>query len=627
MTSLITQPQSIAAAALYVAEIRSSIGDANTAAAGPTTELVEAAADEVSTACAKLFSSYAEEFQGVVKQAAAFHQRFAHALAAAEISYAQAETANAAALSGALGKITSPIQSLLGGAAATSSTATNTTAGAGVVTAVANAEAAGQQIALIMGGSGLPIPSTNPTYVGNVFNRYIAPYFSGFTPQELFTPEGLYPLYGVKSLTLDQSVSQGLTILDDTLVGTAEGQLGLITSGSPNSVVVLGYSQSAIIASLEMDKLALLPATSQPSADQLSFVLLGDLMNPNGGLLARFPGFTSAQPLQIPSLGITFYGATPDSTIYPTNIYAMEYDGFSDFPRYPLNFLSDLNAFIGIETIHNTIPNIDPNALPAGEQLVLLQGSTSNPAPGGIAATNTNYYMITHPDLPLLAPLRAIPVIGNPIADLLQPDLTTIVNLGYGDPSLGYSTAPANVQTTFGLFPHVSQAVIAQDLITGAQQGATAFMNDISAEASSISLSSLPHTLTSMVGTGGVAAHTLLSTLAAGNSIENIIQTLQTATANIGNTISNLGATATSLIQPTLDITNAVVTTLPTYDIDLFLNGIGQAFGGDPLGGLEYSLIAPVAADAALLTLAGGFELAVVFRGVEAVADDVAGLI
>lgn len=35
-------------------------------------------------------------------------------------------------------------------------------------------------------------------------------------------------------------------------------------------------------------------------------------------------------------------------------------------------------------------------------------------------------------DLPLLAP-RAVPIIGNPIADLVQPVLKAIVDLGYGD--------------------------------------------------------------------------------------------------------------------------------------------------------------------------------------------------
>jgi hypothetical protein len=80
----------------------------------------------------------------------------------------------------------------------------------------------------------------------------------------------------------------------------------------------------------------------------------------------------------------------------------------------------------------------------------------------------------TQSGLPLLDPVRAIPVIGKPIADLLQPDLTTIVNLGYGSPTQGWSTGYANVPTQFGLFPHVSQALIAQDLVTGAQQGAHA---------------------------------------------------------------------------------------------------------------------------------------------------------
>ena len=41
----------------------------------------------------------------------------------------------------------------------------------------------------------------------------------------------------------------------------------------------------------------------------------------------------------------------------------------------------------------------------------------------------------------------------------------------------------------------------------------------------------------------------------------------------------------------------------------LFLSGIQQAFDGNVLGGLQYALVAPLAADAGLLTLAGGFEL------------------
>lgn len=477
-----------------------------------------------------------------------------------------------------------------------------------------------------MGGSGLPIPSDSPGYVTNVFNNYLKPNFPTYIASELFTPEGLYPFTGAKTLTLNDSVAQGVTILNNTLVGTGEGQHGLLVPGSGNKVVVFGLSQSAIISSLEMNKLA---ALGNPSPNDLSFVLTGNQMNPNGGLLARFPGFPDGTPLELQSLGITFYGATPQNTPYHTDIYTLQYDGYADFPRYPINIISDLNAFIGIETVHGHYPTTNPGALPPGD-LVLLPGSVDNPAPGGVSSVNTNYYMITGNEIPLLSPLRSIPVIGNPIADLLKPDLTAIVNLGYGDPNYGYSTSPANEQTYFGLFPHYDQALLAQQLVTGAQQGANAFVSDISAEASSLSLASvstnLSHSLSTMANTGGAAAQTFMTSLAA-SPVDTIITGLQSATTNISGTITSVGAAATELIQPTIDIANAVVTTLPAYDVNLFLSGIGQAFNGDLLGGLQYALVAPIAADAALLTLAGGFELVVVLNSVQQIAGAVTGIL
>ena len=59
--------------------------------------------------------------------------------------------------------------------------------------------------------------------------------------------------------------------------------------------------------------------------------------------------------------------------------------------------------------------------------------------------------MIPTQNLPLLDPLRIIPGIGNPLADLIQPDLKAIINLGYGNPAYGWSTGPADIQTSFGL--------------------------------------------------------------------------------------------------------------------------------------------------------------------------------
>jgi hypothetical protein len=574
----------ITTAARDIAEIQTAITAAKTAAAGPTTGVAAAAADEVSAATAKLFGGYAQEYQAVLAQAAAFHEEFAAALASAGNAYAAAEAANTGAISGALGQLTSSIQSSLGGVPV---------APAALTPLVVQPTLQGTTIGLVMGASGTPIP---PRYFVNAALTYLNQHFSVLPSNALalFTPEGLYPLTGVKSLPLDVSVSQGVEILDSAI----KQQLAVNPTGS---VSVAGVSQSAIISSLEMDNLAnpMLNATP-PSANQLGFTLVGDQMNPNGGILARFPGFSAGQPLQLPSLGITFYGATPSNTIYPTNIYTLEYDGFADFPQYPINFLADLNAFAGIYYVHPTYPG-NPSALPPGYN---IQQLPTSPGYTGV----TNYYLITTPNgLPLLDPVRAIPVIGNPIADLLQPDLTTIVNLGYGNPNYGYSTGPADVQTYFGLFPHVSQALIAQDLITGAQQGAAAFVSDIHAEASGVSLSSVSHSLTSMAGTGAAA-------LSALSTPDGIIETIQGAVTNVANGISGTAANLYAAALPTADIANAVVTMLPAYDVNLFLSGIQQAIDGNVLGGLQYALVAPLAADAGLLTLAGGFELLVLLQ-------------
>jgi hypothetical protein len=575
MTTLLTEPQLVETAAANVAEIRSEISEAKAAAAGPTTGLAAAAQDEVSAATAKLFGAYAQEYHSVLTQAGVFHEEFAAALASAGNAYAATEAANASAISRVAPTLTSM---------------------------VVQPPLQGTTIGLIMGGSGLPIPP--PSYVSAVLN-YVNAHFNVSLPnaQALFTPEGLYPIDGIKQLTFDASVSQGLQILDSAIKNT-------LATNPSGSVAVLGYSQSADISSLEMLNLAnptLNP--NPPTANQLGFTLLGDQMNPNGGIFARFPGFPAGTNLTIPSLGITFYGATPSNTIYPTNIYTLEYDGYADFPQYPINFISDLNAFAGIAFVHGTYPSLNPSDLPPG---YAIQQLPTSPGYTGV----TNYYMITTPNgLPLLDPVRAIPVIGNPLADLLQPDLTTIVNLGYGNPNFGYSTGPADVQTYFGLFPHVSQAAIAQDLIAGAHQGTTAFMSDIHAEASGVSLASLSHSLPSSItatGGGHVSLPALTSAIAASLSPDSIIGTIQGAVTNFTNEISNTAANLYAVALPTADIANFLVTVLPAYDANLFLSGIQQAIDGNVLGGLQYALIAPLAADTALFTLAGGFELEVV---------------
>ncbi|WP_156689103.1 PE family protein [Mycobacterium sp. Marseille-P9652] len=588
MSYVVAAPELITSAATDLAGVGTTINSARAAAVTQTTGALAAAEDEVSAATAKLFGSYAQEFHTVLAQAAAFPEQFAASLASAGNAYLAAEAANTSAISGALGQLTLPVQSSLGGVSS---------APAALSPMAVQPALQGTTIGLFMGGSGDPLPQLSPVALSYMNQRFsVLP----ANARALFTPENFYPFTGVKSLPLDVSVSQGVQLLDIAIKQQ-------IAAG--NSVAVFGGSQSAIISSLEMDNLAnpLLNPTP-PTANQLGFTLLGDQMNPNGGVLARFPGFAAGQPLRLPSLGITFYGATPSNTIYPTDIYTMEYDGWADFPQYPLNVISDLNAVAGILYVHGALASLDPSALPPG---YTIQQLPTSPGYTGV----THYYMMTTPNgLPLLNPVRAIPVIGNPIADLLQPDLTTIVNLGYGNPDYGWSQGPADVQTYFGLFPDVSPQVIAQHLITGAQQGATAFVSDIRAEASGFALPGVSPSVasTTATGGGGLSLPALASAVAAAVSPDSLIGGIQGAITDVATGISGASANLYANALPTADILNDMVTVIPAYDADLFLSGIQQALDGNVVGGLQYALVAPLAADAGLLTLLGGFELMLV---------------
>jgi hypothetical protein len=555
MTDLLTEPQTLASAATHIEQLGSTITGANASAASPISALVPAAADEVSEAIAKLFGAYGRQYQAVAGLAAAFHSEFTAALASAGGAYAGAEEG---------------AHALLGGSPLT-----------------------GNIVAVVMGGSGNPIP--NCDYVKGVL-RWTALQYTWNTEDTIFTPEGLYPLTGTKSLPLNTSVSQGVEILDATI----KQQIG-----GGNSVLVQGYSQSTIIASLEMQNLMNPQLNPNPPAtNQLAFNLLADLMAPNGGLLARFPGLT------LPSLGIDFYGATPANTPYTTNIYTIQYDGFADFPRYPIDVFSDLNAVAGIVEVHPLYPKLTFDLATSDVVQLPVQPTYTG---------NTTYYMVIPQNqiLPLLAPLHGIPVIGKPLVDLLQPDLTVLVNLGYGDPNYGYSTAPANLTTPFGLFPHVSPGVIAADLISGAHQGVIAASHDVVAEASGMSLPpTIPHSLPT------ISPHLALTPA----SIDGFINHLETVDTNVANAFSQALSTGYSTLLPTADIINAALISIPAYDLNLFLDGIAQALAGDPMG-LINAIGYPIAATTGLLTVAGGVEALVLLGAVTSIIKDFTGLI
>jgi hypothetical protein len=498
------------------------------------------------------------------------------------------------------------------------------TAGAGVVglsamMSPAVAYADGEDIGLVIGGSGTPIPG--PDYVAAANALYLengpggVPTFPDLTffqatPDNpfgngLFTPEGLYPLTGVHTLPLNYpldanglpdistSVGQGASILESTILGD---------QAAGDTSTVFGYSQSSTLSGIAMQLLD--PSGTPEPNSGLQFLLIADPSNPNGGLLERFNGFetmsgnTVSDQLNLPSLGVAFDGATPADD-YVTNVYSLEYDGFADFPRYPINFLSDLNAFLGIALIHGTYLNggVDGSG-PTAEQIanaILLPGSMDS----GTADSLTNYYMIDD-----TAPL--VSLLPTQLQELLGPDLTYLINLGYGDGSLGYSVtadSPANVATPFGLFPDVSLSTVLSTLATDTQQGFQNLMSGTDPYSAALdpatsSATSLPDLLSALSADAANPAATF---------------------TDLVNAISSAASTAYSTLLPLADIANALLTSAPAYELGLFTTNLAS---GDLLDALGL----PIAADTALNTLAAGFAYEVITDAASQISADFSGL-
>ena len=97
--SLVTAaPELMTVAATDLANIGSTISAAHLVAATPTVAVIPAAADEVSSSIAHLFSQHAQDYQALAGQAAAFHEKFVQQLTSSAGSYAHAEAANAGSL-------------------------------------------------------------------------------------------------------------------------------------------------------------------------------------------------------------------------------------------------------------------------------------------------------------------------------------------------------------------------------------------------------------------------------------------------------------------------------------------------------------------------------------------------
>jgi hypothetical protein len=303
--------------------------------------------------------------------------------------------------------------------------------------------------ALMMGGTFQPTPSEQ--WMDSIINDYLDPATgASYTGVRVTTPE---------TVPLAPSLEGGLADLQ-----TAMAEQQATDPGAP--YLIEGYSQSALTGVNEELQLAATAAGGQPIPD-VTVALLGSGNRPNGGIFERFDGF------YIPGAEVNADGAEPTDLGIPTIDIAGQYDGFADFPQYPINLLADLNDLFGIIYVHGDYGGLLENVIP---------GATFTPLPTGAYDFATEYvlgssdivkqtmgdatfYFVPTTDLPLLDPLVTLGV-PESVLNIIQPALQVIVEAGY-DRSI-----PFGDPTPAELIPSIDPVTFLLEFANGVVQGA-----------------------------------------------------------------------------------------------------------------------------------------------------------
>ena len=271
----------------------------------------------------------------------------------------------------------------------------------------------------IMSGTGVPTPDNG--FLSSVESLYLSQ-DSGFTFNPLTTPEQFCPIICNPSepdLGFGDSLNTGASDLNNVIVPALQGG---------NDVAVLGYSQSADVATVEMNDL-LNNTPAGVNLNDLSVTLLGDPQSPIGGILDRFQfpdgvgAFSlSPEPQHVPFVDIPLSLATTPTTGIATDIYTGEYDGWANFPEDPSNLFADLNALIGIGTVHPFYPDPTPGVNLDTTNIISL---------GSIG--DANFYAIPAP-LPTLAFMYDGGPAGRFFYDFFAPSAILSDDWAYGNP-------------------------------------------------------------------------------------------------------------------------------------------------------------------------------------------------
>jgi hypothetical protein len=129
-----------------------------------------------------------------------------------------------------------------------------------------------------------------------------------------------------------------------------------------------------------------------------------------------------------------------------------QYDFMADFPLYPLNLVTDLNAVLGFLYVH--LYPFDVSLASDASTSPTFQGTHGD----------TSYYFFETQDLPLFAPLRMLGV-SEPLIDVVEPFFQVIVELGYDRSIRPWEPTPAR------LIPTLDPAKVTADLVNAIGEG------------------------------------------------------------------------------------------------------------------------------------------------------------
>lgn len=224
---------------------------------------------------------------------------------------------------------------------------------------------------------------------------------------------GFWPfsLGGLADLTFGASVAQGVSRLEGRVAAERAGNPAAGVAPNADTIVAYGYSQGAVVVGRYK---------AMTDDDGIAYVLLSNPARPNGGMLSRFQGVT------IPILDIPLFGGTPISSVgwdgrTPTTYdIARQYDGWPDFPKYPVNILATANALLGMLYLHGTYEYDLP------EDVTTKSGPDIDRRVDG----DTVYLTVGTDLLPLLRPLEQIGV-PKPLLLALDAPLRVLIEQAY----------------------------------------------------------------------------------------------------------------------------------------------------------------------------------------------------